>query len=116
MVERECGYQPRFDLDSQGKATAAMLEVRSYIALLVRANVTDSELWPPGFRQGAAALDRVRKIEADSAAEMGQFDWEKLPPDLQDEYDLLTVQLDRLQAGNDDSISWNEFIREKGGT
>jgi len=115
MVEREFGYQPRFDLDPQGKATAAILEVTSYIALLVRANVTDAELWPPGFQVGAVALDRVRKIEAENAAEMGQFDWEKLPPNLQDEYDLLTVQLDSLQAGNGDSISWEKFKRGKGG-
>ncbi len=116
MVEKEFGYPPQFDIDQQGKATTAIVEVKAYIKLLVRANVIDAALWPPGYQEGATALRRVRQIEAECAAQQGRFDWEKLPPVLQDEYDLLAVQLDRLQAGNEDTISWDKFKRGQGGT
>ena len=52
------------------------------------------ELTPMAY---ANALARVREIEADSVARHGEFDWEKLPERVQDEYDGLCVLLDDLQ-------------------
>ncbi|MBV9851853.1 MAG: hypothetical protein JO250_19475 [Armatimonadetes bacterium] len=73
------------------------LRAADYVALLVQAGVTDPALWPPERREGAAALARVRQIEADCTAQQGAFDWERLPPELQNEYDRLSALLDGLQ-------------------
>jgi hypothetical protein len=88
---------PKFTTDAEGRPTAVTLETIAYITLLVRANVTDPALWPPGAQEGAAALARARQIEADCIAQHGEFDWEKLPGGVQDEYDDLCALLDRLQ-------------------
>jgi len=88
---------PEFTTDAGGKPIAVKLDTAGYVALLVRANVTDAELWPPGMRKGAEALARVRQIEADCIAHDGEFDWEKLPEDIQDEYDGLCAVIDQLQ-------------------
>ena len=87
----------QFATDAGGKSTAVTLDTTAYIALLVRANVTDPTFWPPGTQEGAAALARIRQIEADCTAQHGEFDWEKLPEAVQDEYDDLYALLDRLQ-------------------
>ena len=87
---------PRFVTDSQGKSTAVTLGTAAYVTLLVRANVTDPALWPTGIEHGASALERVRRIESDAIEQYGEFDWEKLPEALQDEYDRLCVLLDQL--------------------
>jgi hypothetical protein len=49
------------------------------------------------MQEGARARARVRKIEAHCIRRHGGFDWEKLSPKLQDEYDALCVLLDRLR-------------------
>lgn len=86
---------PRFIVDEHGNFTV-MLDKASYIALLIRSNVTDPSYWPPGTEEGAKALSRIRQIEAECIEVHGEFDWEKLPPELQDEYDALCSFLDKL--------------------
>lgn len=100
--------RPEFAIDAGGKTTAVTLGVKSYVALLVQANVTDPEIWPPGFKEGATALARVHEIESECIAQHGEFDWEKLVPTIQDEYDTLCVLLDDLQ---DDGgrVTWEEY-------
>jgi hypothetical protein len=93
----ELKHRPQFTKDAKGKPTAVKLDTAAYITLLVRANVTDPALWPPRTQQGAAALARVRGIEADCTTRHGKFDWEKLPEAVQNEYDDLCALLDRLQ-------------------
>jgi len=88
---------PHFTTDAEGRATGVQLDTAAYVALLVRANVTDPTLWPPGMTRTAEAIARVRQIEADCVAQHGEFDWEKLPGETQDEYDALCAELDRLQ-------------------
>ena len=88
---------PRFTTDAHGRATGVHLDAPAYVALLVRADLTDPALWPPGMDKGAHELARIRQIEADCAAQHGEFDWEKLRPGTQDEYDALCAELDRLQ-------------------
>jgi hypothetical protein len=88
---------PRFATDDDGKPTSVILDTIAYVTLLVRANVTDPALWPPGAEEGAAALARVRQIETDCITRHGEFDWEKLPETTQDEYDDLCALLDHLQ-------------------
>ncbi|MEN3001135.1 MAG: hypothetical protein ABDI19_04745 [Armatimonadota bacterium] len=92
---------PQFEIDSAGKPTAVRLETAAYIQLLVRANITDPAFWPPGMEAGAEALARIREIEAECIAQHGEFDWEKLPSSIQDEYDALCALLDRLQDEGD---------------
>jgi hypothetical protein len=98
----------QFTTDSKGKPTEVTLSVKSYVTLLVQANVTDPELWPPGFKEGATALARVREIESECIAQHGEFDWEKLTPAVQDEYDILCVSLDDLQY-DDGRVAWEEY-------
>jgi hypothetical protein len=93
---------PQFATDADGKPTAVTLDTAAYITLLVRADVTDPGLWPPGTEDGASALARVRQIETDCIAQHGEFDWERLPETVQDEYDRLCLLLDELQ----DSGEW----------
>ena len=88
---------PKFRTDHQGRPTAVTLDTPAYITLLVRSNVTNPALWPPGMKKGARWLERVRHIEADCIAQHGEFDWEKLPKKLQDEYNDLCALLGRLQ-------------------
>ena len=108
MHDFELGEKPRFGADPEGGTVTATLRVKTYITLLVRANITEPGFWPPGMEQGAEALARVRQIESDCIAKVGEFDWEKLPPDVQDEYDLLCISLDRL--GEDgDPVDWETY-------
>lgn len=86
---------PRFS--PQGKPARVTLDISTYIDLLVQANVTDPALWPPAMKEGASALARIREIEAECRAQYGEFDWEKLPESVQDEYDNLCAFLDSLQ-------------------
>jgi len=88
---------PRFETDAEGRSRAVTLDTPAYIALLVQANLTDPALWPPGAKQGATALARIRKIESDCIAKHGEFDWEELAEPLQDEYDGLCILLDQLR-------------------
>ncbi len=97
-----------FATDAKGKPTTVTLDTAAYVALLVRASITDPALWPPGMQQGAAALARVRQIEADCIAEQREFDWEKLPEAIQDEYDGLCTLLDELQDTGE-RIGWEAY-------
>ena len=96
MDELDSTCPPQFAVDHSGKPTMVTLGVKTYIRLLVRADVTDPVLWPPGFQGGAAALARVRQIESSCIGQYGEFDWEKLFPTVQDEYDSLCILLDRV--------------------
>ncbi|MBM4041567.1 MAG: hypothetical protein FJ290_23960 [Planctomycetes bacterium] len=104
---------PQFTTDGDGKATAVRLDAVGYMALLVRANVTDPALWPPGMERGAEALARVRQIEADCIAQHGEFDWEKLPDNVQDEYDGFSALLDSIQDTGE-RIPLDDVLRELG--
>ncbi|GBC76194.1 hypothetical protein HRbin07_00391 [bacterium HR07] len=88
---------PQFATDPQGRPTKVTLDTAAYIMLLVQANITDPALWPPGMQEGASALARIRQIEAECISQHGEFDWERLPKAIQDEYDDLCVLLDKLQ-------------------
>ena len=97
MSETTIALQPQFSTDASDKPTEVTLSTIAYITLLVRANVTAPSLWPPGMEEGAAALRRVREIEAECIRQHGEFDWEKLKETVQDEYGNLCALLDRLQ-------------------
>ena len=88
---------PRFLNGGKGKRPSVKLDALAYVTLLVRADITDPALWPPGMKKGAKALARVREIERRCIAKHGEFDWEKLSRKVQDEYDGLCLLLDRLQ-------------------
>jgi hypothetical protein len=102
---------PKFATDEQGKS-AVVLDRASYITLLIRGNVTDPSYWPPGTEEGARALARIRQIEHECIAKYGEFDWEKLPPEVQDEYDALCSLLDRL-TDTGERISLSELLTEE---
>ncbi len=89
--------KPLFTGQTEGVSPMVTLRAADYVALLVRAGVTDPTLWPPEMQEGASALARVRQIEADCEAQTGAFDWELLPSEVQDEYDRLGARLDDLQ-------------------
>jgi hypothetical protein len=104
---------PQFTTDAVGKPVGVKLDTVAYITLLVRANVTDPALWPPGMQRGAEALARVRQIEADCVAQHGEFDWEKLSEALQDEYDGLCALLDGMQDTGE-RVPLDDVLRELG--
>ncbi len=89
--------KPRFAKDPERKSSTVTLDLESYLILLVKADITDPHLWPPGLQDGAAALARIRQIEADCKSQHGEFDWEKLSQVVQDEYDNLSAALDSLR-------------------
>jgi hypothetical protein len=95
MTKGETLLTPQFGSDERGRPIV-VLDRASYIALLVRANITDPAFWLPGTEQGAQALARLRQIETDCIAQHGEFDWEKLSPETRDEYDALCALLDDL--------------------
>jgi len=69
------------------------LSLYDYLELLCHASETDPEKWPAGTKDGAAWLARIREIEQDCKTQHGEWDWELLAGELQDEYDILTGQL-----------------------
>lgn len=83
--------------DEQSKQVTAILAMVDYLDLLIRASETDPSYWPEGKKHGATLLQRLREIEGDCIRQHGVFDWEKLPPALQEEYDALRLQLDELR-------------------
>lgn len=105
---------PTFTTDANGRPTAVRLDPPAYIDLLVRANVTDRALWPPGAEHGAQALARIREIEAACIAEHGAFDFDKLPAALQDDYDALCLQLDAL-CDTGQPVPLSDLVREPDG-
>ncbi len=112
--EHSSNIEPRFAKDSEGKSSTVTLDLRSYLILLVKANVTDPQLWPPGLQDGAGALARVRQIEADCKSEHGEFDWEKLSPVVQDEYDSLCCALDSLRE-DAPPVRWEAYKADEEG-
>ncbi len=61
---------PKFATDEQGKSVV-VLDRASYIALLIRSNVTDPTYWLPGTEEGAKALAPIRQIEHECIAKYG---------------------------------------------
>jgi len=74
-----------------------VVDTEEYVGLLIRAGEFDSTKWPAGMEQGAVLLARIRGIEQLCREEHGVWDWELLPPDLQDEYDCVCLDLSRLR-------------------
>jgi hypothetical protein len=104
---------PKFATKANGKPAKVTLDPVTYVALLVKANLTDPNLWPPGMQEGAAALARVRAIEKHCIAKHGHFDWEKLSRKLQDEYDSKCALLDQLQDTGE-RILLRDLLRQEG--
>jgi len=85
------------------------LDLYDYLELLCRANVTDAGQWPEGTQQGAALLARIREIETDCRNAHGEWDWELISKELQDEYDITTSRLDLLiEQHNPDQHLYSE--------
>jgi len=87
---------PSFQESAEGKVTGVLLEPQMYALLLAKANVLDARAWPPEFRQGAEYLSRIREIEAECIATCGEWDFDRLSDELQDEYDSAIVCLEML--------------------
>lgn len=83
--------------DEHCTQVTATFPMADYIDLLIRANEFDPSYWPASKRQGAALLRRIREIEAECIRQYGEFDWERLPEELQEEYDTLRLQLEELR-------------------
>ena len=96
-------------------STTVNLTREQYIDLLIKAGVTDAGQWPPDTEFGAAALSRIRQIEAECVAAHGSFDWEKLEEAVQDEYDSLSSQLDQLRYAEEaeGKLSWEDYLASR---
>ncbi len=92
----------------EGKSSTVTLDTSAYIRLLVKADITDKAFWPSGMEEGADALLRIRQIESDCIAKYGEFDWERLSEEVQDEYDSLCILLDELQD-TEEPITLEEY-------
>jgi hypothetical protein len=95
-------------LDSKGNYSTVTLDTSAYIKLLVKANITDRAFWPSEMEEGADALLRIRQIESDCIAKYGEFDWERLSLEIQDEYDSLCILLDEL-LDTEEPITLEEY-------
>ncbi len=104
---------PQFKTKANGQPAAVTLNPVTYVALLIRGNVTDPALWPPGSQEGAAWLQRVRAIEKRCLARHGHFDWGKLSRRLQDESDVQCSRLSQLQD-TAERIPLRELMRQEG--
>lgn len=100
--------RPQFVKKANGKPKTVKLSPEAYIKLLIEANITDPALWPPGTEHGAAILARIRQIEKRCIARHGHFDWEKLSRKLQDEYDGLRIDCDKLHETGP-AMDWEEY-------
>ena len=99
---------PQFVTDDKGKSSTVTLDTSAYIKLLVKANITDKTFWPSEMEEGADALLRIRQIESNCITKYGEFDWERLSEEVQDEYDSLCVLLDELQD-TEEPITLEEY-------
>jgi hypothetical protein len=108
----ELKQTPRFTVDAHGKPIAATMDMAAYVTLLIKANAIDLALWPPGMEKGAEALARIRQIESDCTANHGEFDWEKLPEETQDEYDRLCLLLDELRETGT-WMTWSKYKAQR---
>jgi hypothetical protein len=66
------------------------------------------ELTAEWMKKAEDALLRIRQIESDCIAQYGEFDWERLSEEVQDEYDSLCILLDELQNSGE-RISLEEY-------
>ena len=78
-------------------ADTVTVNIHEYASLLIKAGVTDEAQWPESIRHGARLLARIREIESDCRKLHGKWDWEKISEALQDEYDGLCQDLNRLR-------------------
>lgn len=97
MAALELLKRPAFTQEAQNAPGLVILRSAAYVTLLIQANETDAALWPPEMQHGAAALARLRQMEQDSQDLHGEFDWDHLAPEQQDEYDRLSALLEDLQ-------------------
>lgn len=104
---------PRFGASADGKEDVT-LAARDWARVLVRLDCTDPALWPPALAAGAGLLSRIRLIEADCISAHGGFDWEKLTPELQDEYDGTCADLTLLLTADDEWVDLETFRAELG--
>jgi hypothetical protein len=88
------------------------VDTAAFVTLLIRANVTDPKEWPKGMKWGAKALARIREIERRCIARHGEFDWEKLSPKIQDEYNGLCVKLNEL-SDTGEFIELHEYLARR---
>jgi hypothetical protein len=95
-------------------ATNTTVATADLIDLLIRANDTDAARWPEGAKEGAAMLARIREIESECIAQHGEFDWERLSADVQDEYDSNCGQLNVWRSNC--WSSWDEVEQRLNGT
>ena len=102
----ELSRPPEFSPPENGGNGTVSVDALDWAKLLRDHNVLDARLWPPGFKEGAEWLARIRQIEAGCIAEFGEFDWEKLDADTQDEYDGTCAELTKLLTGPDEWIPW----------
>ena len=100
--------EPRFAKDLETSSGTVTLDLQSYLILLVKADVIDPHLWPPGLQDGAATLARVRQIEEDCKSQHGEFDWEKMSRAEQDEYDALCSKLDGMRE-DAPTVDWAQY-------
>lgn len=78
------------------------VDLAKYVRLLVKAGDSDPANWPEGFKEGAALLGRIRQIEQLCQEEHGEWDWELLSEELQDDYDSCRSKLNRLRSSLDE--------------
>ena len=89
------------------------VDLDKYLDLLIEKDVFDPEQWPEGMQAGAGLLRRIREIERDCIAKHGEFDFDQLAPQLQDEYDNARIDLDDLlETADEQPVTIQEFIAE----
>lgn len=72
------------------------VDLAQYVHLLVKAGDSDPANWPEGLKEGATLLGRIRQIEQMGREEHGEWDWELISEEMQDEYDSCSALLDKL--------------------
>ena len=98
-------YKPPRNLPNGEGEPELAVSRESYVELLVAANVTDPQAWPEGMQDCAAMLVRIRAIEAACRTAHGEWDWEPLDEDTQDEYDGLCASLNILRYASE-KVEW----------
>ncbi len=59
--------------------------------------------------RAAELLLKIRRVEMDCRTRHGEWDWEKLSPAEQDEYDAACIDLDELRFGHHPTLPLNEL-------
>ncbi|MCC7478672.1 hypothetical protein IT575_09485 [bacterium] len=95
--DNELSEAPRFELDSEGKVTHVTVALEDYLRMLVRLSILEPSQWPEEYRAGAVLLSRIREIERSvMSSNDGNFDFDHLSPETQDEYDGAIIDLNQL--------------------